>query len=149
MKAKQLKWFQNQIKREKWCLGKAIDPIWAVALGNNVSQYKARQLIQELIDDGVIEMYNNRFYLMDTDLKNDIDSVQRRLLHKAKVNTQRVSLLHEGAIFDKKTMAYILSKDKSIEVYFPLRKQKAIINLLDTGALSKELSDILKRHKFK
>jgi len=148
MKTKELKYIKTKISNNEWKVGNSIYNVKMISNDLKISKYKARQIIQELINACIIEKYNNKFYLLTDLLSFKIKDIQNRLIYKAKVNIIISKLLGQS-IYDKKYMAFIKKENNIITVYFPLRKTKTVINILSYNNLNNELNDIIKRNNIK
>lgn len=150
MKTKHIKYVKSKIINDEWKIGTSINTVSNIATELKISKYKSRIFIQELIDACIIEKYNNKFYLLTDVISFKISDIQKLLIYKAKINMVIIKLINLKYNFDKKTMSFIKQNNNIITICFPLRKQKAIIDILDKNQIiSKELEDIINRHKLK
>lgn len=143
----------NFIKKNitKWNIGSPILSVPALSKKLKITTYSAKKIVNELISIGVVEQYNNKFYLLSNDLSTDDTSIQNKLLLKAKINIIMMKFLHNKYIHDKKYMSFIDKiSDTQVTIYFPLKQKKLIVNILDdTKNLSEEIQDIIKRNNLK
>jgi len=141
-----LNYAKTSIENKQWQVGRSIDSLKKISIDCNISKYKTRKFIQELIDLSIIDKYHNKFYLISTDTNNTIASIQQRLIYKAKLNLMLLQLKDLGYIYDKKTLSYIEKNNSKITLYFPLRKNKLTFDIIDLNEQFDEYINIVNRH---
>ena len=147
MKQKYFNYLKRRISGDEasWKLGEKIPSIaWTAGL-LRVSKYECRKFYDELIQMGLIEKYHNRFYLINDRLDLDTKTIQQNLIMKSKINLKMIDLLNKNAMYDKKYIAYVLQNGSTLNVYFPLKRQKITTNIIEAKN-DKVLRDIVKRN---
>jgi hypothetical protein len=130
-------------------VGERINSINHISNITNMNKYSVRKLIYAMISIGIIEKYNNRFFIISHNIDDSSESVQKRLINKAKIYLNILKLQQKKYILDKQTMAFINQNGVNINIYFPISKNKIHINIcdLDNMAIESQIYNILQRHK--
>jgi len=141
--------FKNLIYIGFFKLGYAIPSKYIISIKLGITEYQVSKFIKILLNEGLLEKYHNRFYIINDNLNSDIKTIQKNLIEKAKINLFMIQLLEKGAIYNKKHIAYIIKNNLEINIYFPLRKNKIKFNILDVNEQPLEIQEIIKTHNIK
>jgi len=131
-------------------VGSRLNSIKTISQLIGINNYSTRKLINGLISFGIIEKYNNRFFIISKNYSNTPKDIQERLINKAKINLNILKLLQRNFIHDKKTVSFIQQDGMYFNIYFPINAKKVSLTISDIDNNSNiETVEIIKRCKFK
>lgn len=136
------------ISEHYWNIGKPISSINEMSNKFKITKYNAKKTVSELLSNGNVEKFGNKFFLISTDLNDSPTSIQNRLVNKARIHLDILNMLQKNWLYDQSTVSFIQFNGMIAKLYFPITKRVININVcnIHNTAIETYLYNILKRH---